>query len=103
MTVINLNYQFTMVDIGDVGCQSDGGVFAARHIGQARDVGLLNIPPPRRLYGDTELFPFALVGDEAFPLKKYLIKPYAKASIKQKEQVANYGIFFFLYIKHLHV
>ena len=101
MAVINLNYQFTMVDIGDVGCQSDGGVFAARNIGQAIDVGLLNIPPPRRLYGDTELFPFALVGDEAFPLKKYLIKPYAKASIKQKEQVANYGIF--LYIKHLHV
>ena len=92
MAVIDLNYQFTMVDIGDVGRQSDGGVFVARNIGQALNVGLLNIPSPKRLYGNTELFPFVLVGDEAFPLKKYLIKPYAKASIKQKEQVTNYRI-----------
>ena len=27
-----------------------------------------------------------------FPLKEYLIKPYARASIKEKEQVANYRI-----------
>ena len=38
----------------------------------------------RRLYGDTKLFPFVQVGDEALPLKEYLIKPYATASIKEK-------------------
>ena len=92
MAVVNSNYQFTMVDIGDAGRQSDGGVFAVSNIGRALDEGLLNIPPPRRLYGDTKLFPFVLVGDEAFPLKEYLIKPYARASIKEKEQVANYRI-----------
>ena len=69
-----------------------GGVFAASNIGQALDEGLLNIPSPRRLYGDTKLFPFVLVGDESFPLKEYLIKPYALyVSIKEKEQVANYS------------
>ena len=92
MAVVNWNYQFTMVDIGDAGRQSDGGVFAASNIGQTLDEGLLNIPPPRRLYGNTKLFPFVLVGDEAFPLKEYLIKPYARASIKEKEEVANYRI-----------
>ena len=53
---------------------------------------MLNIPPPRPIYGDTKLFPFVLVGDEAFPLKEYLIKLYVRASTKEKEQVANYRI-----------
>ena len=51
---------------------------------------MLNILPPRRLYGDNKLFPFVLVSDEASPLTEYLIQPYARASIKEKEQVANY-------------
>ena len=62
------NYQFIMVDIGDAGRQSDSGVFATSNIGRALDEGLINIPPPRCLYGDTKLFPFVLV-DPAFPLK----------------------------------
>ena len=37
-----------MVDVGDAGSQSDGGVFAASNIGQALDKELLNIPPPSR-------------------------------------------------------
>ena len=92
MAVVNSNYQFTIAEIGDEGRQSDGGLFEASNIGQALDEGLLNIPPPKRLYGDAKLFPFVLVGDKAFPLKEYLIKPYARVSIKEKEQVASYRI-----------
>ena len=55
MAVVNSNYQFAMVGISDAGIQSDGGVFAASNIGQALDEGLLNIPRPRRLYGNTKL------------------------------------------------
>ena len=88
MAVVNSNYQFTMVDIGDVGRQSNVE-YLHQVIGRALDKGLLNIPPPMRLYGDSKLFPFAVVGDEAFPLKEYLIKPYARTSIKEKEHVAN--------------
>ena len=69
MAVVNSNDQFTRVDIGDAGLQSDGGGFAATNIGQALDEGFLNIPLPRRFHGDTKLFSFVLIGDEAFPLK----------------------------------
>ena len=56
MTIVDSNYQFTMVDIGDAGRQSDGGVFAANNIGQALDEGLFNIPPSGRLHGDQNYF-----------------------------------------------
>ena len=92
MAVANLNYQSNVVDIGDAGCQSDCGVFTTSNNWQAQFEGLLNIAPPRCLYGDTKLFPFVLVGDEAFPLKENLIKLYVRAYIKEKEQVPNYRI-----------
>ena len=92
MATVNSNYQFATVDIDDTGRQSDGGVFAASNIGQVLEEGLLNMPPPRRLYGNTKIFPFVLVDDEAFPLKEYLIKQYARTSIKEREQTVNYTI-----------
>jgi len=40
--------------------------------------GFIDLPYPEPLLGTNEPFPFAFVGDEAFPLKTYLMRPYAK-------------------------
>jgi len=92
LAVVNSNYEFILVDIGDAGRQSDGGVFASSNLGYAMDQKLLNIPKPRPLKGTTKSFPFVFVGDEAFPLKDYLIKPYARICLHLREKVANYRI-----------
>lgn len=92
MAVVNSNYEFILIDIGDSGRQSDGGVFANSNLGYAMDQNLLNIPEPRPLKGTTKKFPFVFVGDEAFPLKEYLIKPYPRSSLQVKEKIANYRI-----------
>lgn len=69
--------RFTLVDIGETGCQSDGGVFANSLFGQAFDSGALCFPQPSPLPATTSTnFPFVIVGDEAFPLKKNLLRPY---------------------------
>ena len=82
MAAVNSNYQFTMEVLGDAGRQRDGGVSEASNVGQALEMGLLNMLPPRGLYNDTKLFSFVLVEDEAFLLKKYLIKEHARRFIK---------------------
>ena len=41
MAVVNADYQFTLVDIGDVGRQSDGGVFSASNLGFPMNSGKL--------------------------------------------------------------
>ena len=35
MAVYNAKYQFTLVDIGDIGRQSDGSVYGSSHLGYA--------------------------------------------------------------------
>ena len=92
MTVVNANYEFTMVDIRNSGRQSNGGVFAASKLGFAMDNGQLGLPKPRILPGTNMLFPYIFVDDEAFPLKTYLIKPYARHAAGIEEQITHYRI-----------
>ena len=44
LAVCNANYAFLMVDIGEAGRQSDGGVFARRTLGKSIKNNSLNIP-----------------------------------------------------------
>ena len=70
-------HRFTLVDIGNTGHQSDGGVFSNSVFGQALDDGTLSFPKPSPLPGTSSPdFPYVIVGDEAFPLKNYLLHPY---------------------------
>ena len=70
--------RFILVDVGDAGRQSDAGVLSNSGFGQALEYDLVSIPNPAPLTGtSTPDYPYVLVGDEGFPLKKYLLRPYA--------------------------
>ena len=92
MAVVNANYEFIMVDVGDYGRLSDGSVFANCHLGYAMNNELLNLPPPERLPGTNKEFPYMFVGDEAFPLKEFMMKPYSLASLGPTERIFNYRL-----------
>ena len=77
MAVADAKYRFTLVDIGAYGSNSDGGVWKHSDIGQAFDNNELDMPVSAPIPGYTdEHFPFVLVGDEAFPLKENLMRPF---------------------------
>ena len=84
MTVVNSNYEFILVDIGDAGRQSNG-VFGNSNRRYAMDQDFLKIPKPRPLKRRTKNFVFVFLGDEAFFLKAYLMKPYPIRSIQITE------------------
>ena len=70
-TVLNLvvsNYdRFLLIDIGDAGRHSDGGILANSEFGNALEIGSLSIPELCPLPGTTQpSLPFVIVGDEAF-------------------------------------
>ena len=70
-------HRFILVDIGNAGRQSDGGVLSNSAFGQALDDGTLSILKPSPLPGTSSPdYPYVIVGDEGFPLKVNLLRPY---------------------------
>ena len=92
MAVCDSNYKFLLVDIGEAGRQSDGGVYANSNLGYGINNKLLNFPEPCKIKGSNKTFPYVFVGDEAFALKDNLLKPYASATLNLERRIFNYRL-----------
>ena len=91
--VCDSKYRFTLVDIGQAGRISDGGVFSASNIGEAMKTNSLNIPEPTYLPNTGIKSPYVFVADEAFKLETFMIKPYPKAVLDLPKRICNYLYF----------
>lgn len=85
---------FTTIDVGDLGRNSDGGVFRSSRLGRWLDGGNFNLPQPQPLPLDANEvpFPYFFVGDEAFPLKTYLMRPYPRATLTDEKRICNFRL-----------
>lgn len=92
LAVCDAKYQFTLVDIGNSGRISDGGVFENSMIGYGINQHSLSFPENTILKGSDKVLPYVLVGDEAFPLKPNLMKPYAGGGNSRSERIFNYRL-----------
>lgn len=93
MAVVDVNGLFTIVDIGAEGRRSDGGIFMDSDVGRAFSNKELNLPPPRCLEENGPPLPYVLVGDEAFALTDYMMRPYPrKTDLDLAKKVFNYRL-----------
>ncbi|XP_018394548.1 PREDICTED: putative nuclease HARBI1 [Cyphomyrmex costatus] len=93
LAICDANYKFLVVDIGAEGRQSDGGVFRNSSIGQALINGEADFPPDKQIYDDGPALPHVLVGDEAFPLTTYLMRPYpGRNGLSIDQRIFNYRL-----------
>ncbi|XP_064643564.1 uncharacterized protein LOC135497663 [Lineus longissimus] len=92
MAVADGKYRFRMVDIGAYGRESDGGVFSRSQFGIKMDNDTLGIPESGCLPGTDIKVPYMFLGDEAFPLKKNLMRPYAGTGLDYEHRVFNYRL-----------
>ncbi|XP_017470323.1 PREDICTED: uncharacterized protein LOC108362015, partial [Rhagoletis zephyria] len=76
LAACDANYVFTYVDVGSFGSQSDGGIFSRTAFGKKILDGTLEVPPDRPLPHTSINFPYYFVADNAFPLKKNLMRPF---------------------------
>jgi len=75
------DYEYIYADVGTNGRISDGGVWNKCSRSQGREDGSVSLPPPKcPPYGVTEA-PYVFVGDDAFALKKNMMKPYAQNAL----------------------
>jgi hypothetical protein len=92
LALVDANYKFIAVDVGAYGSCSDGGVFANSSLGAALREGSLQLPPDKPLPGTDEPMSHVILGNKAFPLKRYLMRLHSRAQSRDSEQqqVFNY-------------
>ena len=92
LAVCNADYDFTLIDIGEAGRQSDGGVFSNSNLGYAIVNDLLDFPEPENVNESDFKLPFVFVGDDAFPMRTNLVKPYSGFHFDLEKLFTNYRI-----------
>ena len=87
LAVASADYRFVMVDVGAYGSSNNSGVLNhTTFFKQLRNKNL-DVPPSRQLLNDTEEthVPYVLLGDEAFPLRCDLMRPFARHGIDKRK------------------
>lgn len=80
--------------MGAFGKNSDAGIFRNSIMGKRLMEGNLNMPPPKRLPESNVILPHVIIGDEAFPLTTFLMRPYSRddAQGDEEKKVFNYRL-----------
>ncbi|KAK7095652.1 hypothetical protein V1264_005034 [Littorina saxatilis] len=92
LALVDADYKVIAYDLGVNGRNNDAGIFGNSELYHHLEENTLNVPPPRPLPGRQEESPFVLVGDEAFPLKTYLLKPYPGRDLTDERKIFNYRL-----------
>ena len=98
MALVDHAYKFIYVDVGNYGSNSDLGIFKHSAFGLKFMSNELQMPPPKMLPGFPQagLLPHCIVGDEAFPLRHDLMKPYPRGQcgtkLSEDQLVFNYRL-----------
>ena len=81
--------RFIFIDKDAFGKQSDGGTFSGSTLYHFLEDLESTLPKPAGFEGSGTEMPFVILGDEAFPLKTYLMKPFARKDMSCEERVFN--------------
>ncbi|XP_037581495.2 uncharacterized protein LOC119464548 [Dermacentor silvarum] len=92
MAAVDSNYQYTIIDVGAQGRQSDGGILKNSEFGKALASGTLGTPSASCLPGTRTAAPYAFVGDEAFQLRKDFMRPFPAKQLTDERRVFNYRL-----------
>uniref|UniRef100_A0A8C6SHY5 DDE Tnp4 domain-containing protein n=1 Tax=Neogobius melanostomus TaxID=47308 RepID=A0A8C6SHY5_9GOBI len=92
MALVDADYRFLVINVGDYGRSSDGGIYAGSALGIGMEHGTLHVPPNAPLPGEAtgKRMPHVIVADAAFPLKNYLMRPYPGALLDREKRIYNY-------------
>jgi hypothetical protein len=92
MALVDADYKFLWVEVGCNGGASDAQLFLRCDLRDMIDDDALGIPAPEPLPGDDRNMPYFLVADDAFALKTWLMKPFAKRNMPDSERIFNYRL-----------
>ena len=90
LAIVDAEYKFLWCNTGAEGSASDAGVFNGSRLRTALEEERIVFPAPEPLPGDDRDMPYFLVGDDAFGLRKWMMKPYSAKHLSHSERIFNY-------------
>ncbi|XP_064475663.1 uncharacterized protein LOC135389557 [Ornithodoros turicata] len=91
LATCDANYKFIMIDVGECGSRSDGGIFRNSDVHEMLQKET-NLPEPKNLPNTSAQMPYVIIGDEAFPLMNSLMRPYPGRQLPLSCKVFNYRL-----------
>ena len=89
-------YNFVLIDVGAEGRNSDGGIFRDSKMKESLENGSLSFPDAEPLNeAQLNVVPYFMVGNEAFPLKTYLMRPFpgrSSGTLPLDKAIYNYRL-----------
>ena len=71
---------------------SDGGIFGESTLRRAIENGTLGLPDPDPLPNDNEPVHYFFIGDDAFPMRRWLMKGFPQRNIDMQRRIYNYRL-----------
>ena len=93
------DYKFIWCNTGVPGSASDAGVFNGSRLRTSIEEGRITFPDPEPLPSDDNDMPYFFIGDDAFALRKWMMKPYSDRHLSHSQTVFNYTYSFQLYFQ----
>lgn len=89
LAMVDANLNFIMVDVGCNGRVSDGGVIEETTFYNKLKYGELDLPKEENTVSNMN---FVFIADEAFSLRKNLLKPFPREKLTYERKIFNYRL-----------
>ena len=91
--MVDADYKFTYIDISGNGSSSDAQIYNESDLHRGLDQNRIHaFPQPDPLPNDNQDVPYFIIGDDAFSLRTYPMKPYSTRNLTHEERIFNYRL-----------
>ncbi len=92
MALVDADYKSIWIDVGANGSASDAQMFNSSELRECIESGDIGLPADVPLPNDDIPTPFFIIGDDAFPLCTWLMKPFFQRNMEMDECIFNYRL-----------
>ncbi|XP_041484662.1 putative nuclease HARBI1 [Lytechinus variegatus] len=93
VALVSSDYKVLWADVSGNGSASDAQIYNQNELKQGLEIGdIMGWPNQDPLPNDTQDVPYFIVGDDAFSLRTYLMKPYSAKALTREERIYNYRL-----------